>query len=131
MDRNFASALAVLADIAAIAAAAAIVSTSAFADDITVEKTPFISSTSREEVRAEVKTQARLLGAANSEWATQYNEPPLTRSALTSEQAKAAYIVSREYVNALNAEDSGAAYFGRMEAPLRMKATSVMGGPAR
>lgn len=131
MNRNVASALSVLADLAAIAAAAAIVSTSAYADDITVEQTPFVSSLSRAEVQAEVTKHVRQIRGANSDWVLQYNEAPLTRSDLTSQQAKAAYILSREYVNALNAEDSGAAYFGKTEAPLRGMPTSLMGGPAR
>ena len=57
MNRNFASALATGAiTVLAVAAAAAMTFVTAYADDITVEKSEFVSSLSPDEINAELKT---------------------------------------------------------------------------
>ena len=112
MNRNIASALATGTTIAAAAlAAAAITAGNAYADDITIDKTAFVSTRTRAEVQAELLSQPQLLTAAASEWSLQQDPSPHAKSAFTSEQAKAEYKVSRQYVSALTGEDSGSAYF--------------------
>jgi hypothetical protein len=127
MNRKLASTLAFTSTAAAVLAFAAIASGNAYADDITIDHTPFVSSKSRAEVQAEVTGQAGLLGKASSEWAMQQNGPSQSDSAFAREAAKAEYIASRNEVNARNSEDGGSSYSGTF---LRT-GTSVMGGPAR
>jgi hypothetical protein len=132
MNRNLESALAVgISFAAAFVAVAAISSTNAHADDITIDKTPFVSSRSRAEVQAELMGQPQLVTAAASEWSMQFKQAPQLKSAYTSEQAKAEYKVSRQYVSALTGEDSGSAYFIKSAVPLGASAAATMGGPAR
>jgi len=109
MNRNLASTLALATTAAAAFALAALASGNAYADDITIDNTPFVSSRTRAEVQAEVMGQGEALRLAHSDWATQSNQ--LLHSDFTRAQAKAEYIASRREVNALNAEDSGSSYF--------------------
>ena len=127
MNRKLASTLAFASTTAAVLAFAAIASGNVYADDITIDNTPFVSSKSRAEVQAEVMGQSGLLSNASSEWSLQMNGPAQPNSAYTREAAQAEYIASRDEVNARNAEDGGSSYF----APLPRSATVVMGGPAR
>jgi hypothetical protein len=128
MTRNLASALAVAVGIFAAAAAATIASGTAHAEDITVDKTPFISSRSRAEVQAEFLGQPALARNGASEWSMQYNEVPVVKSTYTLDQVQAEYKSSRDYVSALNGEDSGSSYF--LKGSIAPNATT-MGGPAR
>jgi hypothetical protein len=124
MNRNIASALAMgTATAAAAIAAAAMTCGSAFADDITIENTPFVSGVTRDEVKAEFKVPYR----GGNPWSGAYNMFQ-ARSATTSEQVSGAYKMSRDEVNALNAEDSGSAYFIKSAVPL---GAATMGGAAR
>jgi hypothetical protein len=110
MNRNIASALATATTIAAAAlAAVAITAGNAYADDITIDNTPFVSTRTRAEVQAELPNPG-LMRAASSEWSMQQDSPH-AKSTFASEQAKAEYKVSRQYVSALTGEDSGSAYF--------------------
>ena len=113
MNRNLASTLALTTTAAAAIALAALASSNAYADDITIDNTPFVSSRTRAEVQAEVMGQADALRMANSEWSTQSNSS-LAHSDFTSAQAKAEYIAARREVNALNGEDSGSSYFASL-----------------
>lgn len=101
----------------------------ALADDITMDTSRFVSSASRDEVRAIVKDQPQLVLQAASEWALQDNQAPRLQSTYTSAQARAAYIIDRRSVAALTAEDSGS------NSPWLLKArpadTATMGGPQR
>lgn len=128
MTRNLASALTFGATAAAALAVAAIASGNAYADDITIDSTPFVSTKSRAEVRAEFLGQPQRLHAATSEWSLQHNEMPLIKSTYTSEQARAEFKASRDLVSALTAEDSGSTYF-MIKGPAPQ--TAAMGGPAR
>jgi hypothetical protein len=110
MTRKLASALTIASTAAALAAVAAIASTNAYADDITVDTTPFVSTRTRAEVQAEVMGQAEQLRMASSEWTTQSNVASLPQSDLTRAQARADYIAARREVTALTSEDSGSAY---------------------
>lgn len=123
MTRNTATSLAYVTTVAAAAVAAALVSTSAYAESPLIDNTPFVSTRTRAEVQAELKTP--FIGGYP--WSSQYNM--FTRSsALTTEQVRGAYKMSRDEVNALTAEDSGSAYLATL--PLKVRATAIMGGAA-
>jgi len=113
MNRKLASTLTIVSTAAAAFAFAAIASSNAYADDITVDNTPFVSTRTRAEVQAEVMGQAEQLRIANSEWSTQ--SASLPHSDLTRAQVKAEYIAARREVNALNSEDSGSSYLASMQ----------------
>ena len=108
MNRNFASTLIITGTAAAALGLAALTST-AYADDITIDKTPFVSTKSRAEVRAEVMGNVEQLRMANGEWPGPMTLAPQA-SSLTRAQAQADYVSARREVNAFNAEDSGSSY---------------------
>jgi hypothetical protein len=114
MNRNLASTLALTTTAAAAFVLAVLASGNAYADDITIDKTPFVSSKTSAEVQAEVMGQAEALRMAHSEWSTQSDHASVLQSHFTSAQAKAEYIASRGEVNALNGEDSGSSYFAKL-----------------
>ena len=128
MHRNFVSAIA-LAGTAAVLAM--IPSSPARADDITVDRTPFVSSRTRAEVQAELLGQAAQVRAGSGEWAMQFNDSPRIKSGYTSAEAKAEFKSSRDYLNALYGEDSGSAYFLKAPGTFGANPGAVMGGPAR
>ncbi|HSV53115.1 MAG TPA: DUF4148 domain-containing protein [Burkholderiaceae bacterium] len=90
--------------------AATIAAGNAFADDDTIDTTPFVSTKSRAEVQAEL---ARPYQGAVSPWSPQYNQLTEFKSRLTRAQVQAEYIAAREEVAAMNGEDSGSAYLAR------------------
>jgi hypothetical protein len=97
MNRNI-----ILAALFAVAA-----SGTAFADDITIDPTPFVSSRTRTEVQVEL---AQFKKAGTSPWSIQYNPLASFKSSVSSEQVVAAYVASRNEVAAFNGEDSGSSY---------------------
>ena len=128
MNRNLASILTITTTTAAaVLAVAAMTAGTAYADDITVDNTPFVSSRTRAEVQAEVMGQAEALRTASSEWSM--NQASQPNSAYTSAQAKADYIATRSEVHALTAEDSGSSYFASL--PRRMSTGVILAGSAR
>jgi len=129
MNRKFASILSITTTAAAVLAVAAIASGNACADDITIDTTPFVSTKTRAEVRAEVLGQSEALRTASSEWTMQMNDAPQPSSGYTRAQATAEYIAARREVSALNAEDSGSSYFAAL--PRGMDGTVLVAGPAR
>ena len=126
MNRNLASTLTITATAAAAFAMAALACNNAYADDITVDNTPFVSSKSRAEVQAEM---GQATSIASSEWATQMNEQRQTMSDLTRAQVTAEYLAARREVSALNAEDSGSFYFASM--PRRVDGSVIMASESR
>ena len=94
----------------AIAAVLAVAATSALADDITVDTTPFVSGRTRAEVQAELGNFQK---AGTSPWSIQYNPLKSFASSTTRSQAQAEYIASRDQVRALTGEDSGSAYLAQ------------------
>ena len=126
MNRNLASTLTITATAAAAFALAAMACNNAYADDITVDNTPFVSSKTRAEVQAEIPGP---MSIASNEWATQMNEPRQTMSDLTRAQVTAEYLAARREVSALNAEDSGSFYFASL--PRRVDGTVVMASESR
>jgi hypothetical protein len=125
MNRNLASILSITTTTAAaILAVAAMTSGAAYADDITIDSTPFVSTKTRAEVQAEVVGRAEALRMASSEWTMSQASQP--SSGYTSAQAKAEYIASRSEVRALTAEDSGSSYLASL--PRRMSAGVILAG---
>ena len=129
MNRKLASILSIASTSAAILAAAAISSGNAYADDITVDNTPFVSTKTRAEVQAEVMGRSEQLRIASSEEAMQSNHVSQPSSSFTRAQATAEYIAARDQVKALNSEDSGSSYFAA--APRSTGAGVIMAGSQR
>ncbi|HMA08735.1 MAG TPA: DUF4148 domain-containing protein [Ramlibacter sp.] len=111
-----------LAFILVLAAAAA---GNAFADDITIDTTPFVSTKSRAQVQAELK---QFQQSGSDPWAMQYD--PLARftSSRSRAQVEAEYLASRQEVAAMTGEDSGSAYLARNES-VAGHATRLAGHP--
>ena len=110
----------VIASLVAIAAAAA---SPAFADDITVDSTPFVSSRSRADVAAEL---AAFRQSVNP-WSQTYNPLAGFQGSKTRAEATAEYLNARDAVEAFTSEDSGSAY---LNARVRSGAPVVAGQPA-
>lgn len=123
MTRKIALAMELAVGAAAIAAAAAITSGKAYADDITIDDSPFVSTTSRAEVRAQLMNRGSI-----TEWTMQFNDSRV-KTDYARGQARAEYLAARDEVRALNGEDSGSAYLGKRTAGANARA--VMGAPAR
>jgi len=102
---------------AAIFAVAAIASGTAYAGEKDVfGDTSFVSTKTRAEVQAEVIGQSEALRMTHS-LATASNQAPKVASGYTREQATAEYMAARRQVNAMNGEDSGAAWLTTHRAP--------------
>jgi hypothetical protein len=85
----------------------------AFADDITVDPHPFVSTLTRAQVQEELNQFRH--GGVNP-WADAYNLVPQPRGTSTRAEVKAAYLASRNEAAAFNGEDSGSASMSRMAA---------------
>ena len=127
MNRNLASTLTITATAAAAFALALMASSNAYADDITVDNTLFVSSKTRAEVQAEVIGQD--MSIASSEWAGQMNEQRQAMGDFTRAQATSEYLAARREVSALNAEDSGSFYFAMM--PRRADGSVILASESR
>ncbi len=79
----------------------------AHADDITIDPSPFVSSTSRTEVRAELDAFKK---SGINPWATHYDLLRNFKSSKTRAQVTAEYISERDAVASMNGEDSGSNY---------------------
>jgi len=79
---------------------------SAYADDITVDSTPFVSTLGRAEVRAQLQ-QFQQAGA--NPWSIQYDPLAAFRSQRTRAEVSAEYQNARAETAALTGEDSGSA----------------------
>lgn len=128
MNRHLASTLTVTTTAAAALALAMIASSNAYADDITVDNTPFVSSKTRAEVQAEVMGRGPM-SIASSEWSTQMNHAAQPKSDFTRAQSTAEYLAARRQVSALNAEDSGSSYLATL--PRRVDGSTIMAVDAR
>jgi hypothetical protein len=129
MNRILASALTITTTAAAVLAVAAMATGTAYADDITIDPTPFVSTRTRAEVRAEVMGQSEALRIASSEWTMQSSPALQPDSAYTRAQAKADYLASRREVNAFTSEDSGSSYLAKL--PRHMSSGVVVAGQTR
>jgi hypothetical protein len=124
MNRKLASTLTFAATTAALLAVAAIASVNAYADDITIDDTPFVSSRTRADVRAE----AMGLSSASSEWTMQAGSSFQPDRSYTNRAARDEYIAARREVNALNAEDSGSSYLSMQP---RRNPSTILAGEVR
>ena len=129
MNHELASAIGVAAVATLAATTIVFMPADAVADDITMDTTKFVSSASRDDVRAIVKAQPALVLQAAGEWALQDNQAPRVKSNYTGAQARAAYIIERREVAALNAEDSGSNSPWLLK--VRPSDTATMGAPSR
>lgn len=121
MTRTAAS-IAYATTVSAATVAVALVSAGAYAESPTIDSTPFVSTKTRAEVQAELKTPY----IGGNPWSTRY-DMFAQRGALTKEQVRGAYKMSREEVHALTAEDSGSAFLAAQQ-PAMVK-TTTLGGP--
>ena len=127
MHHNLPSAIAAAAVMTlALLAVAAITCAPAYADDITVEQSPFVSSRTRDEVSAELKTPY----PGGNPWSGAYDMFQ-ARSTATSEQIQGEYVVTRDRANAFQGEDSGSAHLSKAQGSLAPNSASAMGAPAR
>jgi hypothetical protein len=96
-----------------------------FADDITVETTPFVSTQTRAAVQAELRDFQQ---SGVNPWSRQYNPQASFNSQRPRADVTAEYVNARERVAAFTSEDSGAAYLAAREddAPV---ASSIAGQP--
>jgi vacuolar-type H+-ATPase catalytic subunit A/Vma1 len=117
MNRNIASALVI---------AAAAVAGNAFADDITLDNTPFVGSKTRAEVQAEL---AQFKRAGTSPWSTQYNQLAKFQSTKSRAEVVAEFTAARDEVAALNSEDSGSAYLAQHNGRQASPSTTLAGQP--
>jgi hypothetical protein len=114
-----------LCALVAVAGAVAITtSVSVRADDITIDGSRFVSSKSRSEVIADLKTPY----SGGNPWSSQY-KMGVAKSDRTPQDVRREYLASRDEADALGAEDSGSNYFKRSVRALNPTAT--MGAPAR
>lgn len=94
----------------ALAAVLAVAASGAFADDITIDTTPFVSTRTRAEVQAELGQYQK---AGVNPWSTSYNPLRTFTGGKTRAEVRAEFLADREQVRALTGEDSGSAYFAR------------------
>ena len=76
----------------------------------TIDTTPFVSTRTRAEVKAELTAQPQFVRDGGSEWAMQYNQPAQLMSGYTRQQAVSEYMAARQEVSAFTSEDSGSSY---------------------
>jgi hypothetical protein len=106
----------------ALVVAAAAATGACFADDITIDTTPFTPTRSRADVQAELSR-----GSIERTLA-EYRQMAQRKSSYTRQQATADYTAHRDEVAALNGQDSGSAYLAQMG---NRPTSAVMGGPSR
>lgn len=85
----------------------------AFADDITIDPVPFVSTASRAQVQEELR-QFRAAGV--DPWSDSYNALAGFKSSLSRGNVMAEFSASRGEVAAFAGEDSGSTYLARANA---------------
>ena len=113
MNHRIASAITFSSTVAVATIAAALLSSDAFADDITIDTTPLVGMKSRAEVRAEVMSNRDQLSAAGGQWKGQHNEQRPFQSIYTAEQVRSEYKAARNEVQMMNGKDSGSSYLAQ------------------
>ena len=96
----------------------------AYADDITVDPNPFVSTASRAEVREELAAFRQ--GGVNP-WADEYNQLSQFRGARSRADIRAEFLGQRAVVGAFSGEDSGSMYLARMNGRARQGALILAG----
>jgi hypothetical protein len=110
----------------ALVLAAAAVTGTAFADDITIDNTSFHGTRTRAEVLAEL---AQYKASGVNPWSTQYSPLKTFRSARSRADVVADYLASRDEVTALTREDSGSAYLAQAGGRYAAPSTTLAGQP--
>jgi hypothetical protein len=98
---------------------------SAFADDITIDPVPFVSTKTRAEVVAELHAYKK---AGINPWSRSYDPLKYFKSTKSRAEVTAEYLREREAVAALNGEDSGSAYLAAERAHSQRN-TRMAGNP--
>lgn len=111
MQDRFAPTLGFVTLAVALASASALIGGKAYAETPTIDTTPFVSTLTRDEVRAELMASRGHL--MNAEWELQANDMHAVPSGYTRAEAVAAYIASRTESSAFNSEDSGSSYLAQ------------------
>lgn len=91
----------------AIALASIAAAGQAFADDITVDTTPFVSTATRAQVQQEL---AQFKASGINPWSQGYNPLAGFQSSRSRADVTAEYVRSRDAVAAITGEDSGSAF---------------------
>lgn len=86
----------------------------AFADDITVDPHPFVSTASRAQVQDELRQHRQ---AGINPWADDFNPLAQFTGSMSRAEVTAEFMGSRSTVAAFSAEDSGSTYLARAGAP--------------
>ena len=107
-----------------IALAFATTASVAFADDITIDTTPFVPTATRAEVQADL---AAFEASGSNPWSRDYNPLAEFDSQRSRQEVKAEYVQARDRVAAFTAEDSGSAYLAGQ--PDAVPHTRVAGTP--
>lgn len=113
MNQRLSSILAFSGTVMAAMLGAAILTGEARAEGPIGEATPFTSSRTRAEVRAELMRDRDLASSYAQEWIAHASQPVQQASGHTRAQARAEYIAARDEVRAMNSEDGGASYLAR------------------
>ena len=110
----------------AIALASVAAAGQAFADDITIDTTPFVSTASRAQVRQEL---AQFEASGINPWSQGYDPLAGFQSTRSRADLTADYVRSRDAVAAITGEDSGSAFLaaGRRE---DTRTSTVAGRPS-
>jgi hypothetical protein len=110
--------------VSALAAAAA-ASNVVFAEDITIDARPFVSSRSPAETLAELRA---FKASGVNPWSTSYNPLASFKSAKTRGEVQTDFLSSRNETSAFMGEDSGSAYLAahsRVKAPTQIAGRSA------
>ncbi len=107
----------------AVLSAAAAVAGNAFADDITIDTTPFASTLSRAQVQGELAQYKR---SGVNPWSISYNPLRGFQSTTSRAAVVAEYLTSRDQVAAFTGEDSGSTVLARSRA---LPVTTLAGTP--
>ena len=129
MNHRLASALVFGCTVVTATLSAALMTTEALAETPTIETRPFVSTRSRDEVRAELMSARASVSSSGFEWVSQRNGMEPMQSGITRAQARADYIRARNDVHAMTGEDSGSVRLA--QAAARTPATYLASSEAR
>jgi Domain of unknown function (DUF4148) len=102
--------------IVTVIAAACAAAIPAFADDITIDTNPFVSTLTRAQVRAETLEAMKVGINYGSGYDPLVRFPRQQGPGRTRAEVTAEYLASRNEVTAMNAEDSGSSHMTRVAA---------------
>ena len=103
--------------IVTVIAAACAAAVPAFADDITIDPHPFVSTMTRAQVQADLQQAMKNGGVSyGSGYDPLARYPAAPGPKRTRAEVTAEFLATRADVAAMNAEDSGSAYLSRMAA---------------